>query len=62
MGAKVGAYRYVTVVAVRRVWVARRAHGSGRVFYTALGHREELWQDARFQRNLLGALRWALAP
>jgi type 1 glutamine amidotransferase len=30
------------------------------VFYTALGHREEVWQDARFQQHLLGALRWAL--
>ena len=38
----------------------RRSHGSGRVFYTALGHREEVWQDARFQQHLLGALRWAL--
>ena len=40
----------------------RRTQGSGRVFYTALGHREEVWQDARFQQHLLGALRWALAP
>jgi type 1 glutamine amidotransferase len=40
----------------------RRTHGSGRVFYTALGHREEVWQDARFQQHLLGALRWALMP
>jgi uncharacterized protein len=40
----------------------RRTHGSGRVFYTALGHREEVWQDARFQQHLLGALRWALTP
>jgi len=39
----------------------RRTYGSGRVFYTALGHREEVWQDARFQQHLLGALRWALA-
>jgi uncharacterized protein len=38
----------------------RRDFGSGRVFYTALGHREEVWQDARFQQHLLGALRWAL--
>jgi Uncharacterized protein conserved in bacteria len=30
------------------------------VFYTALGHREEVWQDPRFQQHLLGALRWAL--
>jgi type 1 glutamine amidotransferase len=38
----------------------RRSYGDGRVFYTALGHREEVWQDARFQQHLLGALRWAL--
>jgi type 1 glutamine amidotransferase len=40
----------------------RRTYGSGRVFYTALGHGEEVWQDARFQQHLVGALRWALAP
>jgi len=39
----------------------RKPHGAGRVFYTALGHREETWQDPRFQQHLLGALRWALA-
>jgi len=38
----------------------RRDYGSGRVFYTALGHREEVWQDPRFQKHLLGALTWAL--
>jgi hypothetical protein len=38
----------------------RRPYGNGRVFYTALGHREEVWQDPRFQQHLLGALRWAL--
>lgn len=37
-----------------------RDYGTGRVFYTALGHREEVWQDARFREHLLGALRWAL--
>lgn len=37
----------------------RRSYGGGRVFYTALGHREEVWQDPRFQQHLLGALRWA---
>jgi uncharacterized protein len=35
-----------------------RHYGSGRVFYTALGHRPEVWQDERFQQHLLGALRW----
>jgi type 1 glutamine amidotransferase len=38
----------------------RRTYGAGRVFYTALGPREEVWQDARFQQHLLGALRFAL--
>jgi type 1 glutamine amidotransferase len=38
----------------------RKFVGNGRVFYTALGHREEVWQDARFRQHLLGALRWAL--
>jgi type 1 glutamine amidotransferase len=37
-----------------------RSYGTGRVFYTALGHREEVWQDSRFQAHLLGAIRWAL--
>jgi uncharacterized protein len=38
----------------------RRSHGTGRVFYTALGHREEVWQDLRFQQHLREAIRWAL--
>jgi type 1 glutamine amidotransferase len=37
-----------------------KSYGVGRVFYTALGHREEVWQDPRFQAHLLGAIRWAL--
>jgi type 1 glutamine amidotransferase len=37
-----------------------KTYGNGRVFYTALGHREEVWQDLRFQTHLLGAIRWAL--
>lgn len=38
-----------------------RAHGKGRVFYTALGHGEDVWKDRRFQDHLLGAIRWSLA-
>lgn len=34
-------------------------YGSGRVFYTALGHRDDVWNDRRFQQHLLGAIRWA---
>ncbi|MCB9899293.1 MAG: ThuA domain-containing protein [Planctomycetes bacterium] len=37
-----------------------RPFGEGRVFYTALGHRPEVWADARFQHLLLGGIGWAL--
>jgi type 1 glutamine amidotransferase len=37
-------------------WV--RNYGSGRVFYTALGHFDETWKDARFQGMLRNALLW----
>jgi type 1 glutamine amidotransferase len=36
-----------------------REPGSGRVFYTALGHRPEVWQDKRFIDHLLAGIRWA---
>jgi uncharacterized protein len=54
----------------------KRYHGEGRVFYTALGHREDIWdaewKDAKggrrnppevsqaYQRHILGGIRWAL--
>ncbi len=34
--------------------------GRGRVFYTALGHREDVWTNAMFQQHLLGGIAWAL--
>ena len=37
-----------------------RTYGKGRVFYTALGHRPEVWQDERFQKHLLGGLQWTM--
>jgi uncharacterized protein len=36
------------------------SYGRGRVFYTALGHRVEVWRDERFQRHLLEGLLWAM--
>jgi type 1 glutamine amidotransferase len=33
--------------------------GKGKSFYTSLGHRKEVWKDERFQKHLLGGLRWA---
>lgn len=35
-----------------------RKHGSGRVFYTSLGHREDVWENPKFQHLLAGALSW----
>lgn len=51
-----------------------RKAGSGRVFYTSLGHREDLWDDSaslkdrknsietskQFQAHILGGIKWAL--
>ena len=36
-----------------------RLHGQGRVFYTSMGHREDVWQKPAFQALVLGALNWA---
>ena len=33
--------------------------GKGRSFYTSLGHRKEVWKDERFQKHLIGGLKWA---
>ena len=32
--------------------------GNGRAYYNALGHFPSTWQDARFQLQLRGAIRW----
>jgi type 1 glutamine amidotransferase len=34
--------------------------GRGRVFYTALGHRPELWSDAGYLGHVLGGIAWAV--
>ena len=34
--------------------------GVGRMFYTALGHREDVWGSDLFLRHLAGGIRWAL--
>jgi hypothetical protein len=36
-----------------------RAFGKGRVFYTSMGHREDVWENPKYQGLLLGALSWA---
>ncbi|MEQ1858835.1 MAG: ThuA domain-containing protein [Chthoniobacteraceae bacterium] len=51
-----------------------RMHGKGRVFYTSLGHREDLWSAdpnlkdrknpvetaVKYQQHILGGIKWAL--
>ncbi|MFO0984582.1 MAG: ThuA domain-containing protein [Planctomycetota bacterium] len=35
-----------------------KTYGQGRVFYTSLGHRPDVWTSAPYQEHLQGALRW----
>lgn len=37
-----------------------RAEGDGRVFYTSLGHREDVWTNPVYQKHLLAGIAWAL--
>ena len=37
-----------------------RMHGKGRVFYTSLGHREDIWTNPFFRAIALGGFEWAL--
>ena len=36
-----------------------RMHDKGRVFYSSMGHREDVWENPAFQQILLGGLNWA---
>lgn len=36
-----------------------RKHEKGRVFYTSMGHRDDVWENKTFQQLLLGGLAWA---
>ena len=38
-----------------------RMHGKGRVFYTSMGHREDVWTNAIFQDLLFAGLSWSTA-
>jgi type 1 glutamine amidotransferase len=37
-------------------WI--RNHGKGRVFYTSMGHREDVWTSPEFQRLVIGGISW----
>lgn len=34
--------------------------GKGRLFYTSLGHREDVWTSEAYQKHILGGIQWAL--
>jgi len=36
-----------------------KEYGKGRVFYTALGHDQEVWKDVRFLKHLVEGIVWA---
>ena len=35
-----------------------RQHGKGRVFYTSMGHKPEVWKDSAFQKIVVAGLNW----
>lgn len=35
-------------------------YGQGRVFYSALGHFENVWESPQYQMHILGGIKWAL--
>jgi len=37
-----------------------KEYGSGKVFYTSLGHSKEMWNDPQYQAHILGGIKWAL--
>ncbi len=37
-----------------------RTYGKGRVFYSALGHFEEVWRDERYRKHIVNGIRWAM--
>jgi type 1 glutamine amidotransferase len=37
-----------------------RMHGKGRVFYTSMGHREDVWTNPTFQSIFVGGIHWAM--
>lgn len=39
-------------------WI--RKHGQGRVFYTSMGHREDIWTTPEFQSLVVGGITWAV--
>ncbi len=37
-----------------------KQYGEGKVFYTSLGHREDVWQNEQYKKHILGGIKWSL--
>ncbi|MEK7684244.1 MAG: ThuA domain-containing protein [Verrucomicrobiota bacterium] len=37
-----------------------KKYGDGNVFYTSLGHREDVWENELYKKHILGGIKWAL--
>ena len=37
-----------------------KLYGSGKVFYTSLGHREDVWENPLYMKHIEGGIKWAL--
>ena len=35
-------------------------YGQGKVFYTSLGHREDVWESDVYKKHVLGGIKWAM--
>ncbi len=46
----------------REPWTWVRNHGKGRVFYTAYGHDERVWNNPNFHQLIQNALLWSVGP
>jgi type 1 glutamine amidotransferase len=50
--------KYNTLAPYPIAW--RRDYGKGRVFYTGMGHREDVWTNSLFQQHVIAGIRWAM--
>jgi uncharacterized protein len=37
-----------------------KEYGQGKLFYTSLGHREDVWENPEYQKHIMGGIKWAL--
>ena len=37
-----------------------KSYGKGRVFYTGMGHREDVWTNPLFQEHVIAGIKWAM--